>query len=157
SLWALGYPDQAIRSTDAAIALAEHLKHAPSLAHALLFASFCRQSCRDPVATFDMAERLIALATEHRLALYRTIGGIAHGWALVHLGHVEAGLSELIRNLEGYDPEKPKSFSASNRAALAEVYLKSGRTEHTLDAIDGALKAQEEAGSSAWLAGIVRL
>ena len=31
SLWALGYPDQSIRSTDAAIALAKSMGHAPSL------------------------------------------------------------------------------------------------------------------------------
>ena len=77
SLWALGYPDQSIRSTDAAIALAESMGHAPSLAHALLFASLCHKYCRDTFAVLGMTDRLITLASEHRLTLYHAIGGVA--------------------------------------------------------------------------------
>jgi hypothetical protein len=79
SLWALGYPDQAIRSADAAVALAESMGHAPSLAHALLFASKRHQYCGEICTVLRMTDRLVALAREHRLMLYHTKVGWTRG------------------------------------------------------------------------------
>jgi class 3 adenylate cyclase/predicted ATPase len=157
ALWALGYPDQAIRSTGAAIALAESMGHAPSLAHALLFASQCHKYCGDAVAVLGLADRLITLAGEHRLSLYHAIGGVARGWALAHQNQLDRGLSELRRNLEGYDSDKPKAFSTSSRVALAEVYLKVGEDAQALNAVDSALRAGERTGARAWLAGALHI
>jgi predicted ATPase len=157
SLWALGYLDQARRSTQAAIAFAETLGHGPSLAHALLFASNYHQTRRDAVSARVIAERLITVAEEHRLSLYRLVGGVIRGWAVAHQGLVEDGLAELSRNLATYDPDKPKSFSASCRSALAEVYLKAGDTVRALDAVEDALRAGERSGSKAWLAAILHV
>jgi class 3 adenylate cyclase/predicted ATPase len=157
SLWALGYPDQAIRSTNDAITFAETLGHAPSLAHALLFAALCHQSCRDAVAVLDITDRLITLATGHRLTLYLAVGGVARGWALAQQGQLDQGLAELQRNLEAYEPDKPKSFSLSCRAALAEVYLKAGDAAQALHAVDSAVRASERTGVRGWLAAVLHL
>jgi predicted ATPase len=97
------------------------------------------------------------LASEHRLTLYHAVGGVARGWALAQQGELDKGLAELRRNLEGYDPDKPKSFSVSCRAALAEVYLKAGDTAQALRAVDSALQAGEHSGSRAWLALVLHL
>jgi predicted ATPase len=157
ALWALGYPDQAICSTEAAISFAETLDHTPSLAHALLFASLCRRSCRNAAAVLDVTDRLITLASEHRLTLYHAVGGVARGWALAQQGDLDKGLAEIRRNLEAYDPDKPKSFSMSCRAALAEVYLKAGDTAQALRAVDSALQAGVHSGARAWLALVLHL
>ena len=110
SLWAVGYPKQATRSTDASIVLAETLGHAPSLTHALLFASLYRQSCRDAVAVLTITERLIALAVEHRLALYHAVGCIARGWALAQKGQLSDGLGSLRRDVEAMTPVARRIF-----------------------------------------------
>jgi tetratricopeptide (TPR) repeat protein len=153
SLWALGYPDQAIRSNAAAIELAELMGHAPSLAHALLFSCQSHQNCGNICMALHMADRLVALARGHRLVLYNAIGGVIHGWALAHQGRMDEGLAEIKRNLEGYDSDKPKSFSTSSRIALAEVYLKADEPAQALNAIEGALRAGEQSGTRSWLAG----
>jgi class 3 adenylate cyclase/tetratricopeptide (TPR) repeat protein len=158
SLWVLGYPDQAIRSTDAAIALAESMGHAPSVAHALLFASQCHLYCRDALIVLGMTDRLITLASEHRLMLYHAIGGIAHGWARAHQGQLDKGLAELRRNLESYDSDdKPKAYSMSSRMALAEIYLKAREDVQALNAVDSALRAGERSGSQTWLAAALHI
>jgi class 3 adenylate cyclase/predicted ATPase len=157
SLWVLGYPDQALHSTDAAIALAESMGHAPSLAHALLFASSCHKYCRDFFAVLNITDRLITLASEHRLTLYHAMGGVAQGWALAHQGELDKGLGELQRNLEGYDSEKPKAFSMSSRIALAEIYLKAGEFAQALHAINSALLAGQRSGARAWLAAALHI
>ena len=157
SLWALGYPDQAIRSTDAAIALAESMGHAPSLAHALLFASQCHKYCRDASTVISMTNRLITLARDHRLMLYHAIGGVIQGWALAHQGQMDAGLAELRSNLEGYDTDKPTAFSTSSRIALAEIYLKAGEYAQALNAIESALHASEQSGALSSLASVLHI
>ena len=157
SLWMLGYPDQATRSTDAAIALAESMGHAPSVAHALLFSSLCHKFCGDTCTVLSMTDRLIALAREHRLMLYLAIGGVIQGWALAHQGQIGKGLTELRRNLEGYDSDKPKAYSMSSRTALAEIYLKAGEYAQALNAIDSALRAGEQSGALFWLAGALHI
>jgi tetratricopeptide (TPR) repeat protein len=157
SLWLLGYPDQAIRSADAGIALAESMGHIPSLTHALLFASQCHKYCRDVSTVLHMTGRLVALAREHRLMLYHAIGGINHGWALANQGRMDEGLAELQRNLEGYDNDKPKSFSISSRIALAEIYAKAGEYAQALNAIERALRAAEESDARSWLAGALHI
>ena len=156
SLWALGYPDQAVRSTDSAIALAESMGHAPSLAHALLFASLCHKY-RDASAVLGMTDRLITLAREHRLTLYHAIGGVVQGWALAHQGQLDKGLEALRRNLEGYDGDKPTAFSVSSRVALAEIYLTAGVGAQAVNAVDSAMRAVERSGARAWLAGALHI
>jgi predicted ATPase len=157
SLWALGYPDQAVRSTDSAIALAESMGHAPSLAHALLFASLCHKYRRDASAVLGMTDRLITLAREHRLTLYHAIGGVVQGWALAHQGQLDKGLEALRRNLEGYDSDKPTAFSVSSRVALAEIYLTAGDGAQAVNAVDSAMRAGERSGARAWLAGALHI
>jgi predicted ATPase len=131
--------------------------HAPSLAHALLFASQCHKHRRDICSVVRVTDRLVALAREHRLMLYHTIGGVIHGWALAHQGRIDEGLAELRRNLEGYDSDKSKSFSTSSRIALAEIYLKAGEYAQALSAIESALRAGEESGARSWLAGALHV
>jgi predicted ATPase len=157
ALWALGYPDQAIRSTDAAIALAETMGHEPSLAHALLFASQCHKQCGDASTALRVTDRLIKLAREHRLMLYHAIGGVIKGWALAHQGQMNEGLAEIRRNLERYDADKPKAFSTSSRIALAEIYLKASEYAQALNAIESALRAGEQSGGQSWLASAIHI
>jgi hypothetical protein len=70
ALWLLGYPDQAARSADEAVALAQSLKHIPSLAHALMWkCAVCDMPRRDHASARQCSDKLLALATEQGLAL----------------------------------------------------------------------------------------
>jgi predicted ATPase len=85
------------------------------------------------------------------------VGGVARGWALAQQGQLDQGLAELQRNLEAYEPDKPKSFSLSCRAALAEVYLKAGDAAKALHTVDSAVRATERSGARGWLAAVLHL
>jgi predicted ATPase len=156
SLWLLGYPDQAISSVAAAIALAESMGHAPSLAHALLFAAQCHKHRRDVCTVFSTTDRLTTLAHEHQLMLYHAIGGVIQGWAMAQQGQIDAGLAKMRHHLESYDNDKSKAFSMSGRIALAEIYLMAGEYAQALDAIESALRAGEQCGTRTWLASALR-
>ena len=102
SLWHLGYPDQAAQSAAEAVTHGEGLSHYPSLAHALMWAGYVHQLRRDPQAVYDYAERLRALGTEHKLALYTAVGSIMRGWALCYQSRPKAGLRELRGGIDGF-------------------------------------------------------
>ena len=82
TLWRLGYPDQALRKSHEALALAQEVAHPFSLAYALFFAAWLHQFRREWHLTQERAEALIALATEQGFALWVAGGTTMRGWAL---------------------------------------------------------------------------
>ena len=131
--------------------------HAPSLAHALLFASLCHKYRRDASAVLGMTDRLITLAGEHRLTLYHAIGGVVKAGRSRTRVSWTRDLKQFRRNLEGYDSDKPKAFSVSSRVALAEIYLTAGDGAQAVNAVDSAVRAGERSGARAWLAAALHI
>ena len=64
ALWLLGYPEQALRQSQASVTLARGLAHPFSLAFALTVATDVHQYRREWDQTQEQAEAAIALATE---------------------------------------------------------------------------------------------
>jgi class 3 adenylate cyclase/tetratricopeptide (TPR) repeat protein len=67
TLWQLGYPDQALKRSIEAVALAQGLSHPFSLVLAKVFLGFLRQYRREAHAAQELAECGLALSTEHGL------------------------------------------------------------------------------------------
>src|SRR5207247_208012 len=64
SLWLLGYPDQAVASSQAALALAQQLAHPMSLTHALYWAAMLHHFRREAPLTQTRAEAAVTIATD---------------------------------------------------------------------------------------------
>jgi predicted ATPase len=64
SLWLLGYPDRAVASSQAALALAQQLAHPFSLIHALYWAAVLHHFRREGPQTRTHAETAITIATD---------------------------------------------------------------------------------------------
>jgi class 3 adenylate cyclase len=69
ALWLLGYPDQALKRSHDALALAEKLTHPLSLAEALGYAAWLHEFRREPEAVQQRADALLALASKHGFPL----------------------------------------------------------------------------------------
>ena len=85
-LWLLGYPDQAVAVSEAALTLAAQSGQPHSIVFALWVDMFLRQFLGEVAATADRADRSLVLAKEHDLPQYRTWAGIVRGWALAMQG-----------------------------------------------------------------------
>jgi tetratricopeptide (TPR) repeat protein len=101
-LWLLGYPDQAVAVSDAAVTLATRSGQPHSIVFALWTDMFLRHFQGDLAAVADRADRILMLAREHDLPQYRTWAGIVRGWALAMQGDPE-GVTAMQQNLAVYD------------------------------------------------------
>ena len=70
SLWLLGYPDQAVASIQAALALAQQLAHPLSLTQALYWAAMLHHLRREAPLTQAHAEAAITIATDQGFPHY---------------------------------------------------------------------------------------
>jgi hypothetical protein len=86
ALWFLGFPDQAVTRADAAVQQARAFGHANSLALAMSFATTLRLLRGEAARTQEIAEELIAYATEQQLPFWLGSGTISRGWALAAQG-----------------------------------------------------------------------
>jgi len=108
-LFCLGYPDQALARSRAAIAEAERLAHPPSLASSLMNGTTVLLLVGDAAALDERTNRLVAVTTEQGFPFWGAVGTIYCGWVKVKNGDVAEGISLL------------RSGSAAYRATGARV------------------------------------
>src|SRR5262249_6423908 len=96
-LFCLGFPDQALGRSGAAIAEARRLTHPVSLATALAIGSMLVSLVGDNLALGERADQLVAIATEQGFPYWQAMGTIYRGWVKVNNGDVTGG-TDLLRN-----------------------------------------------------------
>jgi class 3 adenylate cyclase/tetratricopeptide (TPR) repeat protein len=82
ALWCLGYPEQALRRSQAALDLAHELEYPHSLALAQFYATFLHYRRREAPAVQAQADALLSLATAQQFPLFVGYGTYWRGWAL---------------------------------------------------------------------------
>jgi predicted ATPase/class 3 adenylate cyclase len=97
--WVLGHPGRAVESNHAALTLARELSHQFSLGQALHWAAIVHQLRRDSEQTRELAESLVALATDHGFQQWRAGGEILAGWAQAEQESGESGIVRLRRGI----------------------------------------------------------
>jgi hypothetical protein len=112
SLFCLGYPDQALAQSSAAVNEARELAHLPSLGMSLDNRARLLTLVGDNAALSEAADQLIGLAIDQGFPFWRALGTIYRGSAKVKNGDVAEGISLL------------RAGSAA-RAAGAEVWVPS--------------------------------
>ena len=115
-LWMLGYPDQALRRSKEAIALARELAHPTTVAHALVHGCLVHLFRRERLETQELAEELESLSTEHGFPTYLAGGSALLGWALADRGHGEEETHPVPAVFVCFSPERvvpPRSFPCS--------------------------------------------
>ncbi|HKA56953.1 MAG TPA: adenylate/guanylate cyclase domain-containing protein, partial [Candidatus Binatia bacterium] len=128
-LWQLGYPAQARKRSQEAMAWGRGLSHPFGLAVALPYAAMCHLHRREHQRARERAEEVITLATEQGFPSQLAFGTMVRGWALAKQGWVEEGIAQM-RQLSQY-PFVP--------ALLAEAYGKVGQVDKGLTVLAEAL------------------
>src|SRR5262249_46535576 len=142
-LWLLGYPEQAVQQSLAAISLGERLAHPFSQARTLTWAAILAQFRRTWAAGKVRAQQAIALADGHGFPRWEAVGRVLGGWAVAMQGDGEDGLALLQQGLQMVRATGGLGFQPYFLALQAEVYDAMGRTEAGLASIAEGLSAGE--------------
>jgi class 3 adenylate cyclase/predicted ATPase len=140
----LGYADQALNKAEESLVLAQDLAHPFSLAFAWAFAAMFQQNRQDWRTTQELAEKAIALSSEHGFPLWLAMATMLRGWALTRQGQAEEGIAQMRRGLVtwraiGAELSRPYFFTL-----LAEAYGRIGQPEEGLSLIaEGLAQVQK--------------
>jgi predicted ATPase len=151
TLFCLGFPDQALARSNAAIAEAQRLAHPLSLAVALDFATRLLLHTGDNTALGERAGQLVAVATERDFPFWRTIGSIFLGWAKVKDVDMAEGLSLLRNGTAAIRATRTEAFMPRYIALLAGACEIAGQIDEAVALLDEALQIVERTGER-WFA-----
>ncbi|MET3824095.1 putative ATPase [Burkholderia ambifaria] len=157
TLWIQGYPDQALKCSAEALALARSLSYGPSLAFSLTYTAHLHQLRREPLLTAERADAVIAVSTEHGLPYWLAWGTVLRGWAMSAQGNIEDGIAQMRRGLDaqravGGEDQRPYSL-----ALLADSYWRAGDKRSALGMLDEARAIVEQSGEHCYEAEVYRL
>ena len=150
-LFCLGFPDQALARSSAAIAEARRLAHPPSLAASLAIGARLLSLVGDNAALDERADQLVAVATEQGFPHWRAQGTIYRGWVKVKNGDVAEGISLLRSGSTAYRATGAESWMPHYIALLARACEIAGQIEEAVTLLDDALQIVERTGER-WLA-----
>ena len=158
SLWLLGYPDQAVASIQAALALAQQLAHPLSLTLALYWAAMLHHLRREAPLTQARAEAAMTIATDQEFP------------ATSRAGHAPAGLGAGREWARGgghrADPSGPGRLPSDGGELGTDRITwpcsprrppRSGQTAEGLEALAEALATLAESRARWWEAELHRL
>jgi predicted ATPase len=156
-LWCLGYPDQALKQSQEALALARELGHPFSLADVLCFAGcMFNEMRRDAQALKDNAEELMRLANE-KVPGWSEAGTLFRGEALAMLGQVQEGMAQIREVIAPYQSRGGWCYLPGKLRSLAEAQAKAAHPEEGLTTLAEALALVEQTDQRHWEAELYRL
>jgi predicted ATPase len=144
--WALGYPDQALKSGDKALSLAHELAHPFTMAIVFYGMATLHQLRREVSETLEQTEAMIALSNEQGFSVWVVIGTLLRGWTLAMQGHAEEGLSQMQEVLSEKHVGPIRDLWPTVYALLVEAYWAAGQAEEGLLMVAKKLARIEQTG-----------
>jgi DNA-binding winged helix-turn-helix (wHTH) protein/tetratricopeptide (TPR) repeat protein len=157
ALWALGFPDAAMRRMRIGLDFARQIAHPQSLAYAAHFSTQLHQFRGEPLLAQERAKEGIRIAEEYYLELWVAFGKVALGWADAELGDVEQGIEQMQQGLAAYEATETKIFYPTFLCSLADQLNKAQRIEEGLAVITQALTWAEQTEEGYALAELHRI
>jgi predicted ATPase len=156
-LWLLGYPDQALTRSRAALTLAQEINHPLSTAVIWIRDIMLYQFLHEAQTVQQRAEALIALCNEQGFLAFLEGAIIWRGWALAEQGQTEDGIQQIQEGMAAARATGMELFRPHFLALLAEAYGKTGQVEEGLIALAEALVAVNKTGERLYEAELYRL
>jgi len=145
-LFCLGFPDQALAQSNAAIAEARRLAHPPSLGSTLSDGAVVLALIGDSATLNEWADEMLALASDQGFPYFRALGTLGLGWARIINGDVTAGISLLRSGSTAYRASGAEAWTPYCLALLARACEIARQTEECLTLLDDALRIVERTG-----------
>ncbi len=156
-LWLLGYPDQALRLGDEALAIVERIQHGYSHSRCLYWNSAFHSYRRQWPIVGERAAAAIASAQERGLAMVVAVGRIMRGAARAMQHPQDEAVAEIREALAAYRATGARFQSTYHLVLLAQALAARGRYGEGFSALREAAALVEETGERFFEAEIHRL
>src|SRR5262245_7790380 len=156
-LWPLGYPEQALQKSQAALTLARELSYPPNLAAVLYGTAMLHQVRRERRLAQELAGAAIALGRELGILHWEAYGSIVHGWALAMQGQWEDGIARIQQGLVAQQMVGAQIGRPTFLGLLTEAHTVAGQAEAGLEVLTEALALVDHTGERYWEAELYRL
>jgi predicted ATPase len=150
-LFCLGYPEQGLAQSNAAIAEARRLGHPPSLAMGLTNGCVVLSLAGDSPALGLRAEELAAVAAEQSFPSYRSHATLYQGCVKVKNSDLAEGISLLQSGAAAYRANGMEAWVPFASAHLSEASETVGQVDEALMLLHDALQITERTGAR-WFA-----
>jgi len=158
ALWFLGYPEQALKRSRKALAMAQEVDHPYSLADTQSTgATMVHLYRRDLQPARALAEASVTLASEHDFQFFLAQAIMQRGRVLAEQGRIEEGIAQLRQGLATWETAGTRYRRPTFLAWLAEAYGKAGQPEEGLSVLAEALAQVEQTGERYYEAELRRL
>lgn len=157
NLWLLGYPDQSLTRSHEARALIQTPAHPTDSADAIIYAALVRLFRREVQSAYDLAQELLALATDCGLPFGMAYGTILSGWASAHSGRIAEGVEMVEQGLCAYRATGAELRRPHFLELLAETRAMAGQADLGLVALEEALALVGQTGDRVYEAELYRL
>lgn len=139
ALWYLGYPDQAGRSRDEAVALARELDHPHTLVFAITFDIVIRLYRREFQGVKEMAEELTHFSAEKGLIYWEAHGIFYHGYMQALDGEFEEGIKKMNQALDTLQAIGAGTCFTRLYSRVMELYIESRQAGKGLSIYEKAM------------------
>jgi predicted ATPase len=157
SLWMLGYPDQAVRRSEEALAMANELPNPANLINTLAFMAIVDSLCREPWTARQRAEATMEMSAEQRNPFFLAWGMVLHGWAQAAQDQGEDGIAEIHQGITAYRATGAQTWLPYFLGLQAETHARAKRTEDGLASVAEALALADKTEQHCWQAELNRI
>jgi predicted ATPase len=156
-LWLLGKPGDAIATGDKAIADARALGQPLAIAMSLFFACATRGCCGMFQAMRPLLDEVKAITAEYRLGYMASCARVLEAQTLIAEDRSEEGLQQVEWALAEFRAQEAGIGTPWSMAIAATGWLRIGRVDRGLAAIDGGFAAMQRSGERHWEPELWRL
>ena len=157
-LWCLGYPDQALKYSQEALALAREQGHPFSLIDVLSYAGCHFNSMRrEAQALNEYSEQMLGMANEKSFHGWFGMASMFHGAALILLRQLQEGETQIRIGMTHHVSIGERCYMSGPYGFLAEGQAKTGQLDKALATLDEALALVEETDERYFEAELYRL
>jgi predicted ATPase len=149
-LFFLGFPDQALARSSAAIAEARRLAHPASLAASLALGTLPLSVVGDRTINREWVDQLCTVAAEHGFPHYRALGSFYNGWVKTTNRDVAEGIWLLRSGLNDYRTTQSDLLMPHYTALLAAACEIVGQIGEATTLLDEAFEIVQRTGER-WL------
>jgi class 3 adenylate cyclase/predicted ATPase len=156
TLWIAGLPEQAARTSVAALELGGRLGHPPSLAHAAWWSATLRQLLAEPQACRELAELAMRIAHEQGSKIFMMCPLLV-GWSMFKTGRVSEGLQHMDEAISVKRQRVFRFYFDYELLVFVQVLLEVGELDRARKVAEEALDYIQGSGNRLFEAEAMRL